>query len=300
MGSNYIQGKNMTTNSRTTFTAIGFVAVAVIAGACGYMYSHAQTAQAGTSVFASTSTPQAAAKNMVATLAGANWTRQAFTQYETTNLQAWLSKPENAKTLQKGLKNVGSLKGSLTVAEAKTESKNGLQSAFIVLTGDFAKGKQFINVAMQKTGSSWKINNLSVVSQDRVFAERSYIVGAEVLNKLSKTDWSTGTLNQFATPSLKKVENNTKVQAALSALTKLGSVQRVNQMLRFHFDAKTQTADLLMDVQFTKERRPVLMVMKLNKNHWGLDGISVMNYKETNKTAKHDSTASTTPAQKTA
>ena len=285
----------MTTQSRTTFTAIGFVVVAAVAGACGYLYSQSQST-ATTTATAATTPAGAAATHMVTTLAKANWSASAFHSFESQNLQAWLAKPANVKTLQAGLKNVGTLKGGLTIAETRTASKGKASTAFVVLTGDFTKGKQFINVAMTKQGADWKINNLSVVSQDRVFAERTYVIGAEILNKLSRTDWATGTLDQFATANLKKAEHQPKVSAALGDLAKLGTVKRVNQMLKFHYDAKTHTADLLMDVQFTHTRRPVVMVMKLADGHWALDGISVMKYTK----AHPNSTAKTTTHHKTA
>ena len=260
----------------------GFVVVAVVAGVVGYYINDVE--RTGIPNFSQAGTPGGSATSMLNALTRGNWSPAAFAPYQTADLKTWLSNPDNQKALSDSLANIGSLKGNIQVKEVRTESRDGFDGSFVVLTADFTKGTQFINFSMLKQNGTWKINNVSVVSQDRVFAERTYIVGAQVLNQLSQSTWSVDTLKQFATPELQSAENQDKTKAALSALAALGSIQKVNQMLQFKYDGKTKVATVLMDVEFTNAHRPVLMVMKLDNDHWELDGLSVMNY-EAAKTA---------------
>lgn len=262
-----------------------FVAVAIIAGGVGY---YINTAQHTTGQTLQKNPVSTSAITMLNTIASENWAPASFATYETSDLKTWLSKAENQKALKDSLANVGTLKGNIQVKEIRTESRDGFDAAFIVLTADFTKGTQFINFSLLKQSGDWKINNVSVVSQDRVFAERTYVIGAQVLNQLSQNNWNEDTLKQYASADLLKSENDAKTKDALKALSDLGTVQKVNEMLQFNYDGKTKTANILMDVDFSKAHRPVLMVMTLNKDHWELNGLSVMNYEKA-----HDGTTAT-------
>jgi hypothetical protein len=253
-----------------------FVAVAVIAGAAGYYVNDMQLF--GDSSLTQAGSPGSSAVNMLTTLTRGNWSPTAFAPYQTNDLKTWLSNPDNQKALSASLENIGSLKGNIQVKEVRRETREGFDGSFVVLTADFTKGTQFINLSMLKQNGSWKINNVSVVSQDRVFAERTYVIGAQILNQLSQGKWNPDTLKQFASKDLQSTENQDKTKAALKALADLGSVQKVNQMLQFKYDGKTKVATVLMDVEFSNAHRPVLLVMNLNNDHWELDGLSVMNY----------------------
>jgi hypothetical protein len=258
---------------------VGFVVVALLAGGVGYGINAFQNSSA------QASSPGVIGTDMLSHLAQANWSAAAFGPYQTADLKSWLSKPENQKALTDSLANIGTLKGNIKVKEVRTESRDGFEGGFVVLTADFSKGTQFVNLSLLKQNGDWKLNNVSVVSQDRVFAERTYVIGAQVLNQLSQNNWNLDTLKQFASADLQKTENDPKTKAALSALADLGTVNKVNEMLKFTYDGKTKTANILMDVEFSKTHRPVLMIMTLNQDHWELSGLSVMNYEVTNPPA---------------
>jgi hypothetical protein len=268
----------------------GFIVVALVAGAAGYGINALQNST--TQSLAQASSPSASATNMLKALTQANWSPASFGPYQTPDLKTWLSNPENQKALSESLANIGTLKGNIQVKEVRTESRDGFEGGFVVLTADFTKGTQFINFSMLKQNGDWKLNNVSVVSQDRVFAERTYVIGAQVLNQLSQNSWSIDTLKQYASADLKNSENDPKTKAALSALADLGTVNKVNEMLKFTYDGKTKTADILMDVEFSKAHRPVLMIMTLNQDHWELNGLSVMNYEAAKPSASNASAPS--------
>ncbi len=255
-----------------------FVALAIVAGGLGYYIGGLE--HSGFSSSTQADSPGNAATHILQALARGHWSPASFAPYETTELKTWLSDPEHQKALSASLADIGALKGNgnIHVKEVRSESHDGSEVSSVVLMADFTKNTQFINLSMVKQKGSWKLNNLSAASEEQMFAEKTYITSAQILNQLSQNQWKADTLKQFSSQNLQNAQDQDKTKAALAALSALGSVQQVDQLLQFKYDGKTKVASVLMDVEFSKAHRPVLLILKLNNDHWELDGLSVMNY----------------------
>ncbi|NCX93285.1 MAG: hypothetical protein EBX40_01235 [Gammaproteobacteria bacterium] len=260
--------------------AASVAALAVVLGAV-FFYSHDDLS---TMKYSSSQDPKIVAQAMTQGLIQEKWSVPVLNQVGSAGLDTWLKDSKNLDSLHKALAALGDYKGNLKVQDVRMDQSSQSGAALVVLSADFATGQQFINLSLVQEHNEWKLQNLSIISAARVFAEQTYVTSAKILNALAQNGWSADALKPVATANLQKLESDAKTQQLLAQLAALGKVDKVNGLLNFKFDPKTQMAEVLMDVNFEKSHRPVLMVMQQANNAWLLDGVSVLNYKEEPKT----------------